>query len=72
MQIQTVSRYIALSEEGLVPNLECPMDQGSLFCNLDKNDEIYLYCVSCDYKKYIGISMYDKIKIEVENALRKR
>jgi hypothetical protein len=61
MQIQYVSKYIALSEEGLVPRLECPMDQGSLYCNLNLNDEIYLYCLSCNYKNFIGISYYDKI-----------
>jgi hypothetical protein len=61
MKIQYVSKYIALSEEGLVPRLECPMDQGSLYCNLNLNDEIYLYCLSCNYKNFIGISYYDKI-----------
>jgi hypothetical protein len=61
MQIQYVSKYIALSEEGLVPRLECPMDQGSLLCNLDLEDNIYLYCLSCNYKNNIGIEVYDKI-----------
>ena len=60
-QIQYVSQYIALSEEGLVPKLECPMDQGSLFCNMDLEDKIFLYCISCDYKNFIGNSFYDKI-----------
>jgi len=70
-QIQYVSQYIALSEEGLVPVLECPMDQGSLFCNLDLNDNIFLYCISCDYKNFIGSSFYDKIVLlvnEVKNV----
>jgi hypothetical protein len=61
LQIQYVSKYIALSEEGLVPRLECPMDQGSLLCNLNLDDEIYLYCLSCNYKNFIGTSYYDKI-----------
>ena len=61
MQIQYVSKYIALSEEGLVPRLECPMDQGSLLCNLDLENNIYLYCLSCNYKNNIGIEVYDKI-----------
>jgi hypothetical protein len=58
MQIQYVSKYIALSEEGLVPRLECPMDQGSLFANLNLEDEIYLYCLSCDFKNIIGTEVY--------------
>jgi len=61
MQIQYVSKYIALSEEGLVPRLECPMDQGSLLCNLAVDDSVYLYCLSCEYKNNIGLEIYEKI-----------
>jgi hypothetical protein len=61
-QIQYVSQYIALSEEGLVPRLECPMDQGLLQSNLDLEDNIYLYCLSCSYKKFIGEKLYNSIK----------
>ena len=60
-QIQYVSKYIALSEEGLVPKVECPMDQGLLLCNQNEEDDIFLYCLSCDYKKVIGIDFYEKI-----------
>ena len=68
-QIQYVSQYIALSEEGLVPKLECPMDQGSLISNMDLEDNIYLYCISCDYKNFIGISFYDKI-VNIVNGVK--
>lgn len=61
IQIQKVSRYIKLSEEGLVPRMECPMDQGLLFCNQDIEENIYLYCLSCEYKKFIGIEFYNDI-----------
>ncbi len=60
-KIQTVSRYIALSEEGLVPRLECPMDQGLLMVNLTLDDKEYLYCLSCSYKNFIGAKFYDEI-----------
>lgn len=60
-QIQYVSKYIALAEEGLFPKVECPMDQGSLLCNQDLDDEIFLYCLSCEYKKTIGIDFYEKM-----------
>ena len=60
-QIQTVSKYIALSQEGLVPRLNCPMDQGPLFTNQNLEDEVYLYCLSCEYKKFIGFGFYDDI-----------
>ena len=64
-QIQYVSQYIALSEDGLVPRLECPMDQGLLQSNLDLEDNIYLYCLSCSYKKFIGEKLYRDIKERV-------
>jgi len=69
MQIQYVSKYIALSEEGLVPRLECPMDQGSLLCNLDLEDNIYLYCLSCDYKNNIGLEVYEKLVGLIKNEI---
>ncbi len=66
MKIQFVSRYVALSEEGLVPRLECPMDQGSLLCNLTNDDEIILYCLECDFRKTMGLELYSKIVKEVK------
>ena len=60
-QIQTVSKYIALSEEGLVPRLNCPMDQGPLFTNQDLEDNVFLYCLSRSYKKTTGYEFYDDI-----------
>jgi hypothetical protein len=73
MKIQYVSEYIKLSNEGLVSKLECPMDQGPLFPNLKlsgdlKNDEIYLYCISCSYTRSVGIDFYNSIVEKVDNA----
>lgn len=53
---------MALSKEGLVPKLDCPIDQGLLFSNLDEEDKIFLYCISCDYKKYIGLTLYKSME----------
>jgi hypothetical protein len=50
-----------MSEEGLVEKLLCPVDQSLLFSNQTMLDEIYLYCLQCDYKKNIGISTYEDI-----------
>lgn len=66
MKIQIVSKYLALAEEGLVPRMDCPLDQGLLVCNLSEKDEIFLYCLSCEYKSIIGLKMYDKLKEQVE------
>ena len=68
MKIQYVSEYLLLAEKGLVPRLECQMDQGPLMSNLDFEDQVYLYCLSCSYKNYIGIELYEDIKKSVEQA----
>ena len=65
MRLQTVSKYIALSEEGLVSKLECPLDQGLLMPNLDNEDDIFLYCLSCNYKNTMGLEVYDRIEKSV-------
>jgi hypothetical protein len=68
MKIQYVSKYLQLAEKGLVPRLECPMDQGPLMCNETNDAIIYLYCLSCEYKNNIGLEMYGKIKGAVESS----
>lgn len=66
MKIQYVSKYLSLSREGLVPELLCPMDQGSLYPNQDAEENIFLYCLSCDYRNNIGLEAYSKIKAAVK------
>ena len=68
MKIQVVSKYLALAEEGLVSKVECPLDQGLLMPNQTIDDKIYLYCLSCDYRKDIGLDFYDRM----EEAVRSR
>jgi hypothetical protein len=69
-KIQYVSKYIALSQEGLVSEILCPMEQGLLFSNMDLEDNIFLYCLSCDYKKYIGIDFYQEIVQKVNEVIK--
>lgn len=66
MRIQYVSTYISMSEEGLVEKLLCPVDQSLLFSNQDLEDNIYLYCLECEYKKNIGTSTYENIVRSVQ------
>jgi hypothetical protein len=68
MKIQYVSKYLLLAEKGLVPRLDCPMDQGPLMPNMDENDIIYIYCLSCTYKNVIGMELYDKITKKVDEV----
>ena len=65
MQIQYVSRYFALAEGGSVDRINCPVDQGLLLPNLAQDDSIFLYCLSCGYKKTIGMALYEEIVREV-------
>jgi hypothetical protein len=67
MQIQYVSQYLALAERGLVKEILCPLDGGLLMPNQDFEEKIYLYCLSCEYKKYIGIELYNQMVKEIEN-----
>lgn len=57
-----MSKYFTLAREGLVPQMDCPLDQGLLFPNTDSEDKIFLYCLSCEYKKYIGLDLYIAIE----------
>jgi hypothetical protein len=66
LKIQVVSKYLTLSEEGLVPGLKCPVDQGLLLPNQDFDDNIYLYCLSCSYKNNMGLEVYDRIERAVK------
>lgn len=68
MRIQYVSTYISMSEEGLVEKLLCPVDQSLLFSNQDLEDNIYLYCLECEYKKNIGTSTYENIVRSVQTV----
>jgi DNA-directed RNA polymerase subunit M/transcription elongation factor TFIIS len=61
-----VSKYLDLASQGLVSKMDCPLDQGLLMPNQTIDDKIYLYCLSCDYKKEIGIELYGKM----EEAIR--
>ena len=69
MKVQYVSEYLALAEKGLCPRLDCPMDGGPLLCNLDIEDKIILYCISCDWKTIVGLHLYNQLKLEVNKHL---
>jgi DNA-directed RNA polymerase subunit M/transcription elongation factor TFIIS len=49
--------------------MECPLDQGLLMPNQDNDDQIFLYCLSCEYKKVLGFKLYNQMK-EAINAIK--
>ncbi len=55
-----------MAKEGLVQEMDCPIDQGLLFPNIDVEDKVYLYCISCNYKSYIGTDLYSDMKRAVD------
>jgi hypothetical protein len=59
-----------MSEDGLVEKLLCPVDQSNLFSNQDLEDQIFLYCLECQYKKFIGLDLYNKMvkAVDLYNA----
>ena len=67
-QIQYVSKYLTLSEEGLVSKMVCPLDQGPLFPNQTLDDQVFLYCLSCNYKKTMGAELYSRIVAAVKRV----
>ncbi len=62
-----MSKYLTLAEEGLVAKMACPLCQGLLMPNQTINDKIYLYCLSCEYKKELGLELYGRM----EKAVRR-
>jgi DNA-directed RNA polymerase subunit M/transcription elongation factor TFIIS len=48
--------------------MDCPLCQGLLFSNIDKEEKIFIYCTSCEYKSYPGISVYKKMEERIKNA----
>jgi hypothetical protein len=49
----------------------CPLDQGLLFSNEDTEEKIFVYCLSCHYKSYIGTAIYSKMLEGIKNAAKK-
>lgn len=52
-----------LADADIFDRCDCPLDQdhGKLFANLDLNDKIFLYCLYCSYKDYLGLNTLQKM-----------
>jgi len=63
MRIQVVNRYLELVDQGSAPAPVCKNDEdhGRVFARLDKDDNIALWCLACEYNAQLGIAMYDKM-----------
>lgn len=60
MDIRVVREFIKLYPDH--PYISCPDDKISLLTNLDEDDIVILYCMSCKFKTQVGYNLYDKIR----------
>lgn len=58
MYLHLIKRYLMLADQGIFDRCDCPLDpdHGRLYSNLDMNDKIFLYCIYCKYKDYLGLN----------------
>lgn len=68
--ITTIHKYRKYVLESLLPDLYCKKTDGThlpLFVRVDDDENVYLYCMSCDYEKQAGLVTADHL----ENLMRK-
>ena len=72
MDIRIFSKYYQLSLKDKVIPITCEIDptDGIMVPNLSDDDIVYLYCLSCNFKLFPGLELYNNIistleKIEV-------
>lgn len=70
MLIQVINEYQFMASQGKFPAVLCVMDKdhGSLACNIDKNDDVYMYCLACSYKLRPGIALYSSMLDRVKGS----
>ena len=68
MLIQVIKEYISLSKNNQVPPFLCEWEpeHGLVYPNIDNDDRLYLYCLACDYKNYVGMETYELMKSIIE------
>jgi hypothetical protein len=64
--------YQKLAEESKVPPLLCPIDKSMLYPNLTDQDQLFLYCLECSYKNYVGLDLYEKVERYIEKHYGKQ
>ena len=71
--IQEINEYQKMASDGLFPPIMCmDKDHPPLACNIDNNDDVYMYCLACSYKIRPGINMYETMKERVKNVIRSK
>ena len=71
--INTIHQYKEYVKDNKLPDLYCIKNDGThlpLFSRLGKDDNVYLYCMSCDYEKQAGIVTMDFLESLMRDADR--
>jgi hypothetical protein len=76
MRIQVFSEYLQQAQAGNVEFLACPYhndDAPAIFplVHLEEEDKIILQCYACDFKMYVGITLYNQILDRLNKLDRK-
>jgi hypothetical protein len=62
--ITTIHRYRKYVRDNLLPDLYCAKNDGThlpLVSRMDQDDNVYLYCLTCDYEKQVGLVTADTL-----------
>lgn len=76
MYLHIIKRYLILADQGFFPQFTCENEEhGRLYSNLDLEDRIYLYCLFCNFKNYLGLNTIQDIvhkvmEYEINSDLR--
>lgn len=71
--IQEINEYQKLAVRGFFKPVGCmDEDHPPLACNLDENDDVYMYCLACSYKLKPGWNMYETMKERVNQYYRSK
>ena len=74
MDIKEFRYYQYLAEKGYVEPLVCYNDSehGVLYANMDKEDNVYLYCLACEYKIIPGTTFREVIRRRIKEVTNDR
>jgi hypothetical protein len=70
MDIREFRYYQFLAEKGHVKPVTCMIDSehGNALAKLDKEDNVIVYCLACDFKLIPGIAFFDTIRKKIHEV----
>lgn len=71
MNIREFNYYQYLAEGGLVDPIVCfnDVEHGVLYANVGEGDEMYIFCLACDFKLYPGEEFANLVREKMKRAL---